>query len=110
MWKNIVEPHRPQMTIRRVRFACWVTKATNTHSEYVILNYFPLQQWLHERASVLRYTYIACFVPFIVAIRARILTLLLSALTLTLRGINAMAFLLAYTMFMPDARVRANNF
>jgi len=38
------------------------------------------------------------------------MTLLLSALTLTLRCINAMAFLLAYTMFMPDTRVRANNF
>ena len=24
---------------------------------------FPLQQWLHERVSMLRYTYIACFVP-----------------------------------------------
>jgi len=23
--------------IRRMRFACWVTDATNTHSEYVIL-------------------------------------------------------------------------
>jgi hypothetical protein len=23
--------------IRRMRFACWVTKATDTHSEYVIL-------------------------------------------------------------------------
>jgi hypothetical protein len=22
--------------IRRMRFACWITKATNTHSEYVI--------------------------------------------------------------------------
>jgi hypothetical protein len=33
-----------------------------THSEYVILTVFPLQQWLHERASMLRYTYIACFV------------------------------------------------
>jgi hypothetical protein len=46
--------------IRRMRFACWVTKATNTHSEYVILIAFLRQQWLHERASVLRYTYIAC--------------------------------------------------
>ena len=26
-----------------------------THSEYVIRIAFPLQQWLHERASVLRY-------------------------------------------------------
>jgi len=45
------------MTIRRMRIACWKTKATNTHSEYVILIVFPLQQWLHERASMLRYTY-----------------------------------------------------
>jgi hypothetical protein len=37
----------------------WIPKATDTHSECVILNAFPLQQWLHERASMLRYTYIA---------------------------------------------------
>jgi hypothetical protein len=29
--------------------------ATDTHSEYVTLIAFPLQQWLHERVSVLRY-------------------------------------------------------
>jgi len=52
------------MTIWRVRIACWIPKATNRHSEYVILIAFPLQQWLHERASVLRYTYIACLVFF----------------------------------------------
>jgi len=33
------------MTIWRMRVACWITKATNTHSEYVILIAFPLQQW-----------------------------------------------------------------
>ena len=44
------------------RVACWVPNATNTHSEYVILIDFPLQQRLHERASKLRYTYIACLV------------------------------------------------
>jgi hypothetical protein len=48
--------------IRRMRFACWITKATGTHSGYVILIAFPRQQWLHERASVLHYTYIACLV------------------------------------------------
>jgi hypothetical protein len=32
----------------------------NTHSEYVTFIIFPLQQWLHERASMLRYTYTAC--------------------------------------------------
>jgi hypothetical protein len=46
---NIVEPDRPQMTIWRMRIACWVTKATNTHSEYVILIAFLLQKWLQER-------------------------------------------------------------
>ena len=51
---------RPQMIIWRMRVACWITKATDIHSEYVILTAFPLQQWLHERASIYRYTYIAC--------------------------------------------------
>ena len=48
MWKNFVEPGRPQMTILPI--------ATNTHSEYVILLALPLQQWLHKRASTLRFT------------------------------------------------------
>jgi hypothetical protein len=48
--------------IRRMRLACWITKATDTHSEYVILVAFPRQQWLRKRASVLRFMYIACFV------------------------------------------------
>ena len=44
------------MTTWSMRMECWITKATNTLSEYVILIVFPLQQWLKERASVLRYT------------------------------------------------------
>ena len=46
--------------IRRMRTACWITKVTNTHSEHVILIACPLQQWLLKRASILRYTYMAC--------------------------------------------------
>ena len=53
MWKNIVEPGRPQITIWRVLIAYWIPKITNTHSDYVILHAFPLQQRLHERALVL---------------------------------------------------------
>ena len=64
MWKNTVELGRPQMTIRRMRIACWIPTATNTHSDCVILIAFPLQQWLHERASMLRYTYITSLVLF----------------------------------------------
>jgi hypothetical protein len=42
-----------------MRFARWVTKAT----DYVILIAFPRQQWLHERASVLRLYvhYLSCW-------------------------------------------------
>jgi hypothetical protein len=36
MWKNVLEPGRPQMTIWRMRIACYIPKAKNTHSEYVI--------------------------------------------------------------------------
>jgi hypothetical protein len=40
--------------IWRMCIACWVPKATDTHSEYVILIAFPRQQWLRERSSLLR--------------------------------------------------------
>ena len=33
VWKNTVQRSRPQMTIWRMRIACWVNKATNRHSE-----------------------------------------------------------------------------
>jgi hypothetical protein len=50
--------------IQRMRLACWITKATDIHSQYVILIAFTQQQWLRERASTLRYTYIACLVSY----------------------------------------------
>ena len=52
--------------IGRMRVACWISKAKDTHSEYVILNGFLLQQWLHERVSVLGYMYIASFVEVLI--------------------------------------------
>ena len=59
MWKHTVDPNSPQ-AIRRMQTACWTTKARNTPSEFVILIVFPLQQWLHERASLL-HLYANCF-------------------------------------------------
>jgi len=60
---NFVEPDRPHMTTWRIRNACWIPNATNTHSEYVIYCFPPpLQQWLREHGPMLRYTYSACFV------------------------------------------------
>jgi hypothetical protein len=50
------------MTIWRMRIAFCIPKATNKHSQYVILIAFPLQPCVHERASILRYAYIACLV------------------------------------------------
>jgi hypothetical protein len=63
-WINILLLVRPQKTIWCMRILCWVPKATNTHSLYVILIAFPLQQWLLERCSMLHYMYIACLVSF----------------------------------------------
>ena len=57
--EDIVEAGGPQMTILRTRIECWITKATHTHTQYVILTAPALQQCLHERASMLRYAYIA---------------------------------------------------
>ena len=54
MWKNVVEPDRPQKKTWRMRIACWVTKAKNTHSDCAIfIAALPPQQWLHERVSML---------------------------------------------------------
>jgi len=53
MWKNVLEPHRPHNgTTRRMRFLWLITKATDAHSEYIIVMAFPRQRWLRERASV----------------------------------------------------------
>ena len=68
MWKNFVVPGKPQMTIWRMRIACWIPKKRNTLSKYVILIAFQLQQCFRKSASVLRYTYIVCrvvFLPFV---------------------------------------------
>ena len=46
------------MAICRMHIACWITKATNAHSEYEILT-FSLQHWLRERTSLLHYNYIS---------------------------------------------------
>ena len=46
------------------RIPCRITKATNTHSQHVLLIAFVRQQYLQERASMLRYMYIVCLVVY----------------------------------------------
>jgi hypothetical protein len=41
--------------IWRMRLVCWVNMTTDTHSEYVILFAFPMQQWIRERSLKLYY-------------------------------------------------------
>jgi hypothetical protein len=65
MWKNTVEPGRTKMTIWHIRIACWIPKATNTPSEYVLIIAFPQQQYLHEGALIFCNMYIACPVKLI---------------------------------------------
>jgi len=47
---------------RHKRFAYWITKATNTLSEYVMLIAFSRKICSRERASMLSYTYTDCLV------------------------------------------------
>jgi hypothetical protein len=55
--------------IWRMRFACWITKATDIHSEYAILIAFPRQQCLRERAPSLM-LYVHClFCSFLIPVR-----------------------------------------
>ena len=54
VWKNMVDTDMSQTTVQRMHYAYWLTKATDIHSEYVILIAVPLQQWLHERTTFLR--------------------------------------------------------
>jgi hypothetical protein len=53
VWKNFADRGKVQMTIWRMRIACWITKATNTNSDCANHICFPLQQRLDTRASLL---------------------------------------------------------
>ena len=60
LWENVKKYGGARETtddsiIQRMRFACWITKATHIHSEFVILIVFPWWQWFGERAPALRY-------------------------------------------------------
>ena len=60
LWDNVettgsVRQATDDSIIRRTRFACWIRKATDTHSEYGIFISFPRQQWLNESATLLRF-------------------------------------------------------
>jgi hypothetical protein len=54
MWKNTVQPARPQMTIQRDACALHAGyPRLQTHAEYVILSAFQQQQWFRKYCLVL---------------------------------------------------------
>ena len=55
MWKNIVEPGRPQVTIWRMRIAWWIPEAANTYPEYVITTVFLSTMVARTRLNVTSY-------------------------------------------------------
>jgi len=56
--KNLVGPDRQQMTIWPTRIACWIPKATDTHSECVILIPLPTATMVaRTRFNVKSYVY-----------------------------------------------------
>jgi len=57
-----VEPDMPQMRVSRMRIACWIPKATNTHSDYVI-PLFTSTMVKRTHFSV-KFVSIACLVCF----------------------------------------------
>jgi len=93
--KNMVKLERPQMTVWRKSIACWISKSTNTHSEYVILIDFPLKEWLHKCASV-------CSVIY--AHRSLVLSVFCSVVILCLNlGIMIAGFFTTYVESRPIA-------
>jgi len=38
MWKNTVEPGKPQMKVWRMCIVCWIPKSTDTISEFLLFH------------------------------------------------------------------------
>jgi hypothetical protein len=57
-WNMFAERGRPEMTMRRMRIASWIPKGYKKTLEMCNSTCFSRQQWLYERVSMLRYTYI----------------------------------------------------
>jgi hypothetical protein len=66
LWDNVEKKCRTRQATddnipRWMRFACWITMATNTHLGYVIIFAFSRQIWFRERDSLLH----SCIMPIL---------------------------------------------
>jgi len=66
MWKKCgTDRQAAQVTVWRMLVACCIDKATNTHSEYVILIASALQEGVHELVSILHLRLSGYVVPLV---------------------------------------------
>jgi hypothetical protein len=71
MWKNLVQPDRPgDNIVRRMRFACWLTKAKATHWQYVI--FYCISTTTKVTRTCLSVTFISTLLVLLVISRAQI--------------------------------------
>jgi hypothetical protein len=98
LWDNVEKCCRARERtddniMRHMFLACWITKATDRHSEYAIIIAFPWQQLLCERASMLRIfmrTWCFCLKNVSVS-QARLASCYLSVYTKLLSYLNTLA-------------------
>jgi hypothetical protein len=95
-WKNTVQRVRLHMTIRRIHIACWITKATNTHSQYVILIAFPQQQKFHKRCS--------SFVIFTLRVSSYLTQLLYSIACTSIRKLVTLSQSVLFSLYDADSK------
>ena len=72
-WKNIVQPDRPQTTIWRMRITYRIIKATNTHTEHVIVNDFSTATMV-TRTRVIATLYVHCLSSYKIHVNAQMVT------------------------------------
>ena len=71
---------------------------------------FPLQQWLHERASMLRYTYIACLVMIHVQTLWKCMTCNLLKFTLQIISNKIFKRRIVYIAYCTEHSVSMTNY
>ena len=64
MWENMVQLQQAKddKTIRRMHLACWITKATDTHSEYVTLLLSHGKNGYADAPELHVYSYVSCLI------------------------------------------------
>jgi len=74
MWKSIIDPDRPQMTIRRMRTACYITKSTNTQTTLYTTHCFSTATMVaRTRLIVMLYVqYLSCLASILLECAERL--------------------------------------